>query len=47
MFQIPAWALGVVAILGGVGLMAMLIELGDGLKRGMLGISGRPGDRIR
>lgn len=35
--NIPAWAIGVVAILGGVGVMALLIELGDGLKRKVLG----------
>ena len=38
MFGVPAWAVGVVAILGGVGLMAFLIELGDGLKRRALGM---------
>jgi hypothetical protein len=37
MFGIPAWAIGVVTILGGVGLMAFLISVGDGLRRRMLG----------
>ena len=37
MFGIPTWAVGVVAILGGVGLMAFLISVGDGLRRRLLG----------
>jgi hypothetical protein len=37
MFGIPTWAIGVVTILGGVGLMAFLISLGDGLRRSLLG----------
>jgi len=37
MFGIPTWAIGVVTILGGVGLMAFLISVGDGLRRRLLG----------
>jgi hypothetical protein len=37
MFGIPTWAVGVVAILGGVGLMAFLISVGDGPRRRLLG----------
>lgn len=37
MFGIPTWAVGVLTILGGVGLMAFLISVGDGLRRRLLG----------
>jgi len=37
MFGIPEWAIGVAAILGGVGVMAAIIQIGDALKRGLIG----------
>lgn len=45
MFGIPDWAIGVVAILGGVGGLALLIEVGDGLRRRLLG--DRPAHKTR
>jgi hypothetical protein len=38
MFGIPSWAIGVVAICGGLGLMVVLIQLGEGLKNGLSGL---------
>lgn len=35
--NIPDWAIGVVSILGGVGVLAVLIEVGDAVKRRLLG----------
>lgn len=37
MFEIPAWAIGVAAICGGVGVMVVLMQLGDGLARSLFG----------
>jgi hypothetical protein len=34
---IPDWAIGVVAILGGVGVLALLVGLGDALRRRLVG----------
>jgi hypothetical protein len=41
MVDIPGWAIGVVAILGGLGVMAVLIQLGDGLAHGLFGVKRR------
>ena len=41
MVDIPNWAIGVVAILGGLGVMAVLIQLGDGLAHGLFGVKRR------
>lgn len=35
--NIPDWAIGVVSILGGVGVLALLIEIGDAVRRRLLG----------
>jgi L-ascorbate metabolism protein UlaG (beta-lactamase superfamily) len=35
--NIPDWAIGVVSILGGVGVLALLIEVGDAVRRRLLG----------
>lgn len=37
MFGIPEWAIGVAAILGGVGVMSVIIQIGDAVKRGLIG----------
>lgn len=35
--NIPEWAVGVVSILGGVGVLGLLIELGDAVRRRLIG----------
>ena len=35
--NVPDWAIGVVSILGGVGVLALLIEIGDAVRRRLLG----------
>ena len=38
MLEIPAWAIGVVAICGGVGIMVLIMQLGEGLQRSLFGM---------
>jgi len=38
MLEIPAWAIGVAAICGGVGIMVLIMQLGEGLQRSLFGI---------
>ena len=37
MFGIPTWAIGVVASCAGLGIMVVLMRLGEGLKRSVFG----------